>query len=37
MTVDQLREVRQKAGGLVLLLPKDAASMSTDEKEVRII
>ncbi|XP_065370709.1 BOS complex subunit NCLN [Calliphora vicina] len=33
MTVDQLREILQKAGGLVLLLPKDVASMSREDKE----
>ena len=37
MAADQLREIRQKAGGMVLLLPKDPANMSTDEKDVRII
>uniref|UniRef100_A0A1A9WUW2 Nicalin n=1 Tax=Glossina brevipalpis TaxID=37001 RepID=A0A1A9WUW2_9MUSC len=32
MTIDGLKEIRQKAGGLVLLLPQDVASMSAEEK-----
>lgn len=37
MTIDQFREIRQKAGGLVILLPKNIASLSAEEKEVRMI
>ncbi|XP_054746820.1 BOS complex subunit NCLN isoform X2 [Anastrepha obliqua] len=33
LTIDQFREIRQKAGGLVILLPKDVSSMTFDEKE----
>uniref|UniRef100_A0A1A9VXX8 Nicalin n=1 Tax=Glossina austeni TaxID=7395 RepID=A0A1A9VXX8_GLOAU len=33
MTIDGLKEIRQKAGGLVLLLPQDVASMSGEEKD----
>lgn len=34
MSIDQFREIRQKAGGLVLLLPKHIELMSNEEKEV---
>ncbi|XP_053968165.1 BOS complex subunit NCLN isoform X1 [Anastrepha ludens] len=33
LTIDQFREIRQKAGGLVILLPKNVSSMTFDEKE----
>lgn len=33
MTIDQFREIRQKAGGLVILLPNNIASLSAEEKE----
>lgn len=34
MTIDQFREIRAKAGGLVILLPEDFASLSLEEKQV---
>lgn len=37
MTIDQFREIRQKAGGLVILLPKDIASLSAEDKEHLIL
>lgn len=33
MTVDQFREIRAKAGGLVILLPENFASLSLEEKQ----
>lgn len=33
MTIDQFREIRAKAGGLVILLPEDTASLSLEEKQ----
>ncbi|KXJ80456.1 hypothetical protein RP20_CCG024930 [Aedes albopictus] len=33
MTIDQFREIRAKAGGLVILLPEDFASLSLEEKQ----
>ncbi|XP_055852023.1 BOS complex subunit NCLN isoform X1 [Episyrphus balteatus] len=37
MTIDQFREIRQKAGGLVILLPNNIASLSAEEKEHLIL
>lgn len=37
MTVDEFREIRQKAGGLVILLPRNVSNMNTEEKEVSIL
>ncbi|XP_055637291.1 BOS complex subunit ncln [Toxorhynchites rutilus septentrionalis] len=33
MTIDQFREIRAKAGGLVILLPADTSSLSLEEKQ----
>lgn len=33
MTIDQFREIRAKAGGLVILLPEDISSLSLEEKQ----
>ncbi|KAM7341297.1 BOS complex subunit NCLN [Cochliomyia hominivorax] len=33
LTVEQFRDIRQKAGGLVILLPKDVANLNSEEKE----
>ncbi|XP_053694499.1 nicalin-1 [Sabethes cyaneus] len=33
MTIDQFREIRAKAGGLVILLPEDVTSLSLEEKQ----
>ncbi|XP_058824311.1 BOS complex subunit ncln [Topomyia yanbarensis] len=33
MTIDQFREIRAKAGGLVILLPEDVSSLSLEEKQ----
>lgn len=33
ITIEQFREIRQKAGGLVILLPKHIALMKVEEKE----
>lgn len=33
MTIDQFREIRAKAGGLVILLPADISSLSLEEKQ----
>lgn len=33
MTIDQFREIRAKAGGLVILLPKDTSTLSLEEKQ----
>lgn len=33
MTIDQFREIRAKAGGLVVLLPEDTARLSLEEKQ----
>ncbi|XP_055904279.1 BOS complex subunit ncln [Eupeodes corollae] len=37
MTIDQFREIRQKAGGLVILLPNNIASLSNEDKEHLIL
>lgn len=34
MTIDQFREIRAKAGGLVIRLPEDTAQLSLEEKQV---
>lgn len=34
MTIDQFREIRAKAGGLILLLPENFSELSTEEKQV---
>jgi len=34
MTIDQFREIRLKAGGLIVLLPKNLLDLSLEEKEV---
>ena len=34
ITIDQFREIRQKAGGLVILLPQHVSDMTFEEKEV---
>jgi hypothetical protein len=34
MTIDQFREIRAKAGGLVILLPEDVTSLSVEERQV---
>uniref|UniRef100_T1PBL9 Nicalin n=1 Tax=Musca domestica TaxID=7370 RepID=T1PBL9_MUSDO len=33
VTIDQFKEIRQKAGGLVLLLPQNVSTMSSEDKE----
>ncbi|XP_039969715.1 nicalin-1 isoform X2 [Bactrocera tryoni] len=33
LTIDQFREIRQKAGGLVILLPQHVSDMTFEEKE----
>lgn len=33
ITIDQFREIRQKAGGLVILLPQNVSGMTFEEKE----
>ncbi|XP_013113668.2 BOS complex subunit NCLN isoform X1 [Stomoxys calcitrans] len=33
VTIDQFKEIRQKAGGLVLLLPQNISSMNSEDKE----
>lgn len=33
MTIDQFREIRQKAGGLIMMLPKNLLELSLEEKE----
>lgn len=35
MTIDQFREIRNKAGGLIVLLPKNLRDLTAEEKEVR--
>ncbi|XP_017471269.1 PREDICTED: nicalin isoform X1 [Rhagoletis zephyria] len=37
LTIDQFREIRQKAGGLVILLPKNVSAMTFEEKEHLIL
>lgn len=34
MTIEQFREIRAKAGGLILLLPQDLSLLSFEEKQV---
>ena len=34
MTIDQFREIRLKAGGLIVLLPKNLLDLTLEEKEV---
>lgn len=34
MTIDQFREIRTKAGGLILLLPQNVSSIGTEERQV---
>lgn len=34
MSIDQFREIRAKAGGLILLLPENFSELSTEEKQV---
>lgn len=34
MSVDQFREIRAKAGGLIILLPENLAALSFEEKQV---
>jgi hypothetical protein len=36
MTIDQFREIRSKAGGLIVLLPKDLRALTVEQKEVII-
>lgn len=36
MTIDQFREIRAKAGGLILLLPENFSKLSAEEKQVNI-
>lgn len=33
--MDQFREIRAKAGGLVLLLPENATTLSAEKRQVR--
>ncbi|XP_059608640.1 BOS complex subunit NCLN [Phlebotomus argentipes] len=33
LTIDQFREIRAKAGGLVLLLPQDLSTLSADDRQ----
>ena len=33
LSIDEFREIRQKTGALVVLLPKDVANMSAEQKE----
>lgn len=33
MTIDQFQEIRNKAGGLIVLLPKDISSFTNDMKQ----
>uniref|UniRef100_A0A7G3AVT5 Nicalin n=1 Tax=Lutzomyia longipalpis TaxID=7200 RepID=A0A7G3AVT5_LUTLO len=33
MTIDQFREIRAKAGGLIVLLPEDIGSLSVDDRQ----
>ncbi|XP_067637931.1 BOS complex subunit ncln isoform X2 [Eurosta solidaginis] len=33
LTIEQFRDIRQKAGGLVILLPKNVSAMSLEEKQ----
>jgi hypothetical protein len=35
MTIDQFREIRNKAGGLIVMLPKSLNDLSMEEKEVK--
>lgn len=35
MSVDQFREIRVKAGGLIILLPENVAALSIEEKQVK--
>ncbi|XP_018800946.1 PREDICTED: nicalin-1 isoform X2 [Bactrocera latifrons] len=37
LTIDQFREIRQKAGGLVILLPQHVSDMTFEEKEHLIL
>ena len=37
LSIDEFREIRQKAGALVVLLPKDVANMSAEQKEVSYV
>lgn len=34
LTVDQFREIRAKAGGVIILLPENMSSLSSEEKQV---
>lgn len=34
LTVDQFREIRAKAGGVIILLPEDMSLLSSEEKQV---
>lgn len=36
MTIDQFREIRNKAGGLIVMLPKSLVDLTAEEKEVKI-
>lgn len=33
MTIDQFREIRAKAGGLIILLPETLSTLSTEERQ----
>lgn len=34
LTVDQFREIRAKAGGLILLLPRNLADLTAEQRQV---
>jgi hypothetical protein len=37
MTIDQFRDIRSRAGALVILLPENVSQLSLEEKQVIII
>lgn len=37
LTVDYFREIRSKAGGLLIILPKDVSELTNEEKQVIFI
>lgn len=37
MTVDQFRDIRAKAGGIIILLPENVSVLSSEEKQVRCL
>lgn len=36
LTVDHFRDIRAKAGGLLIILPRDISELNTEEKQVGV-